>query len=561
MQLRSTQIPFAYLVTPFVLLLLFRSLDLTVPYYNIDEITNAVYAKLLINGDLQLKDFLGNTYIYTHYWYALIYKIFPANNLLYIHIFHLIWCLMTAYALKRAGDQITPSRSAGFLTALFYVVTSIGFLSKDYRAALSESLSLLPMSVAAYYYFSFINKPDHVATKGFLIGFCIGLAGLFKAPAVTIIAAFWLSLFFIKEKKSSLFLFSLLGLATSVCLPLLITTSPGEAFYKAIGKLQQTKKFYISSYDNLPILYWGIKYLMRTILILISTPIVVYFAIRTCQTEFVRSLGVKLKQREMILFCVFWFLSCWLMVSIGKRVFYHYFVFLIPSLCLLATPMAEQFWLAKVRGNQIRVFISFLLLLVIPVTFSVETYQEWSLKKYTFSNVTKYIESQTTPNEKIYVWGMVPQLYLFSNRSPASNFFWSDTLAGTSPGSAGMEYLRQSKGSDLGVILAQDFKPSNDLAIDSLPVTESAIMRNPISDLDLLRNDEMLDLMASPHWIQVFKDFEKSPPVLFLDTSPTGIRRFSAFPLEKYPLWSRFINDNYLYDRTIDNIVIYRLKK
>ena len=47
---------------------------LWVPYFNIDELTNALYARFINAGMVGLKDFLGSTYLLTHYLYALVYS-------------------------------------------------------------------------------------------------------------------------------------------------------------------------------------------------------------------------------------------------------------------------------------------------------------------------------------------------------------------------------------------------------------------------------------------------------------------------------------------------------
>ena len=270
------------------------------------------------------------------------------------------------------------------------------------------------------------------------------------------------------------------------------------------------------------------------------------------------------REKLLILFLFFWLLSNWFVVTIGKRVFYHYFVFMIPPLCLLAVPAVLE-WTDRLMKRAPVVRRPWLILLALgvffpPLGYTVESVIGLSPQRSDLSKVVDYVMRETGPAERIFIWGTVPQIYFFSERDPATTFFWSDTLAGASPGTPSMEYMQAT-----GRSLSLPESVLRDLQADfgkvpgvSEPVTGGGL--HAIAENELLSIQEILELIENPFWKKVFEDFFRTPPVLILDTAPTGIRGFSNFPIEKYELLKKFIDDNYRYDRTVDGIIFYRLK-
>ena len=91
--------------------------SLWIPYYNVDETTNALFGRFIAQGNLDLKYFLGNTYIFTHYLYGGVYGLFGQNSLVAMHAIHAIWKSLTILAMYVAGNRIMGSK-AGLWSAL-----------------------------------------------------------------------------------------------------------------------------------------------------------------------------------------------------------------------------------------------------------------------------------------------------------------------------------------------------------------------------------------------------------------------------------------------------------
>jgi len=230
----------------------------------------------------------------------------------------------------------------------------------------------------------------------------------------------------------------------------------------------------------------------------------------------------------------------------------------LPALCLLAAGSIDVFWDKLHTGWKKRLFVVLLILPALGYTF--EGIMGWSTQRKYFNDTVNYIKETTSNNDRIYVWGMLPQIYYESGRDPATTFYWSDVLAGFSPGSPSMEYMISEK-KQLKMVdsIIKDLHPSYYASIDPSILDKSNSM-NRVADSELFSEKELLDHIENPFWKKVMEDFTQNPPKLFLDTSPTGIRGFGKYPAGNYEVFRRYLLLNYVYDTTLDNIVIYRYK-
>lgn len=535
----------------FVVAVVLRLPSLFVPYYNIDEITNALFGHFLLDGDMKVEDFLGSNYMLTFFVYTVVLELFGRDTLFGIHLVHMVWVGLTALALHGAGTELTGNRKGGLACGLFYGLFSITFFAKDFQSALSESFSLLPSTLAAWLFFKGLREK-----KGFYflaIGFFIGIASLFKAPAGILILPVILTLLIADFKRAHFYIVpSLVGLGLTLASQFLLAPNPWEAARTALQYLLMVNEVYIQAYD-LPFTYWISKLLIRTCLVMAASLALWYLALLA-----VRKVLFQKDRKDVlaIFFLVLWVIAEWFVVSLGKRVFFHYFVFLFPPLCLLAAYATTQVDLKKIRGYPIFCFFTVLSVCV----FLSDGIFRWSLDKKDFLEVQKYITETTKSSDRIYIWGLVPQIYFFSERKPASTIIWADLLAGFSPGSAAMEYMRAT-GTNLEISssIKRDLRPLPDMSDSGIRPLVGDSLRD-FEEHELLSVKEVVEKIDSPPWKKFLQEVLKNPPILFLDTSPTGVRGFSHYPIDKYPLLKRFLEDNYTFKVTLQNIHIYRLK-
>jgi hypothetical protein len=118
--------------------------------------------------------------------------------------------------------------------------------------------------------------------------------------------------------------------------------------------------------------------------------------------------------------------------------------------------------------------------------------------------VAAYIHDHTTPDQRIFVWGDWPALYVESDRLMASRF----------PG-----FLR---GFDRGA----GIPPNN---WDTTPDV----------------------------WPELQSDLAAHPPALIVDTASAGWSDFSMYPMSRYPVLANLVAGSYHTVATVDGVVIY----
>lgn len=556
---------------------------LWVPYYNIDELTNALFAKLILAGDMSLKDFLGNTYLLTHYLYVWIFKFFPGDSLVPVHITHTLYKCGTALAFFWAGRKLSGVKT-GVWAALFYVLASVSFMSKDFFTPSAESFSLLPAVLAAGFYFKG-NRSNRLRDY-FVSGAFVALATFFKAPMGVLLVATNLVLLLHKKRFLKLCFVYNLGFLIVLFLPFLFVSPISDGFLAFYNKINETNTYYIQVENNFGFFYWFFKLLIRLALVLLSLVGVSVFAIHSLRYVFhFQSRHLLFWKRMLLLFL--WLLLLIFAVSLGKRVFFHYFVFLLAPLCLMAAVGVDKFdsklkalasssqtqnqsaprrrfrviFFSKTFLKAVRQSLSILLLLP-AMGFFVEGALNFSTRPLKIPRAIEYVKSNTKPDDRIYIWGNVPQLYFYSERLPSTVYFWSDTLAGTSPGSPAMEYIRATgKSLQVSEMLKKDFEPKvfSKKSPDFYKNIQGQLSR--ISDHDLFTMGEIIELIEHPYWQKVMADFLNNPPELFIDSSPSNIRGFGYYPVFKYELLKRFVLDNYKIETVVNGLIIYRLQK
>ena len=197
-----------------------------------------------------------------------------------------------------------------------------------------------------------------------------------------------------------------------------------------------------------------------------------------------------------------WLISSGLSVAVGLRFFGHYYLQLLPPLVLITTGvLARSSWLAVKRTIALAAGIA---TVATGLAFLVRPFNE----KAPYRPVSQYLKQRAGPNDRILVWGHVPEIYWASGKRPATRFLTSGFLSGWEPG-----------------------RPGNDV--------------NPQA--------------ATPGaWELFFEDFAAHPPTYILDTAYSGIRGAKYYTIARYPALARVVYRDYEYVETVDGIGVYK---
>ena len=126
--------------------------------------------------------------------------------------------------------------------------------------------------------------------------------------------------------------------------------------------------------------------------------------------------------------------------------------------------------------------------------------------------VGDYVRTHTAPHDTIFIWGWEQGIFITAKRDPAARFISSDFLSGRSP----------SQNNALATDTSQNIIPGA--------------------------------------WDELFADFSMHMPVYILDTSPGDYHGYGMYPMTKFPLLQKLIEDKYAFEKTLEGIDLYRLK-
>jgi hypothetical protein len=203
----------------------------------------------------------------------------------------------------------------------------------------------------------------------------------------------------------------------------------------------------------------------------------------------------------------------WLVVSVpgslaGGHLSWHYFIQVMGPLALVAafaidrglsTPMRRWIAAATMAGLAVPMLgWGWFDLVSDPLTY------DFSAPVPQHQAVADYIAAHTRPDDRVFVWGVWPALYVESDRIMASRF----------PG-----FLR-------GFTRGSGLPPNN------------------------------WDTTAEV-WPELQADLTAHPPALIVDTAPAGWSDFAMYPMSNYPLLAAFVSSRYHVMTTIDGVVIY----
>jgi hypothetical protein len=198
-----------------------------------------------------------------------------------------------------------------------------------------------------------------------------------------------------------------------------------------------------------------------------------------------------------------WLVTGLLAFVAGFRFFGHYWLQVLPPLCLLAAA-----GVAKVPAPRRRVLI---VVAVVPAiaAWTIALTSPPTRNGRVFA-LAAYVQTHTRPGDLVTVWGTTPELYWVSGRSPGGALVTTDFITGRSAGRVN------------GRARLKDATPG---ALDAF--------------LDSLR---------------------AHPPALFLDTSTASLRQYESYPMSLFPRLDAFVRHRYRKVGRYEKVTVYRLR-
>jgi hypothetical protein len=187
----------------------------------------------------------------------------------------------------------------------------------------------------------------------------------------------------------------------------------------------------------------------------------------------------------------------------GWRFFGHYWLQVLPPLCLLAglgaaacRPAVRRMLVVVVAVPAIAAWV---------IAFSPHVGGERVIRA-----LAAYTSAHTRPGERVTVWGDAPEVYWLSGRAPGGDMVSTDFVTGKIAGRTnGPQRLK-----------------------DATPGARATFLRS----------------------------LQAHPPELFFDTSTAGLRQYRRYPVSLIPGVSTFLRDRYQRVGAVDGIAVYRLR-
>ena len=518
---------FKALLAIFVVGILARVPTFCRPLLSDDEAIYATTADALVRGDLLYRDAVDHKPPLIYHIYQAGFAALGRYNTHGAHALVILSVLLTAgflFAMKWR-EEATDAKGASLVAAGLFLIFSTTWHDYDALAANCELFLLTPQAFAAWLLLREISGQSRGVrawATHLAVGVLIGTSALFKYQGLTFLGA----------SIGLLVWLSILGRATwsrtaamAVChgVGALVPPALYLLWCKAAGNAAATVYWFGFNFSYVGAGLTGLAAVKRGLLRtgLVGGVAIVPYALGisaavAAAAGMVRALGRRSKNVEpapSVVLGLLWLATSAAAVATGGRFFGHYFHLILAPLCLLAAPDFCRLWR---KGRSYRVLLTLLCALPALFFFGLATFARplavaLDESEPPYDDVAARIAAITAPDERIFVWGNSPQLYVLARRSMGTRFSFCNYMTGESPGTP----------------------------------TETGQW-----------NADANQLPAA--WDMLFADLERRRPALFVDAAAAGWDGYDKFPIARYPRLRAYVDHNYRQVEVRAGVVLYR---
>jgi hypothetical protein len=465
------------------------------PIMDIDEGSYAAIACRMLDGGLPYRDGVENKFPGIFYVYRAIFALFGRYNMVAVHAAVGAFALATALVLGAIARRLADSARAAWLTALFYTVFSTAYYPKM-QAGNTEMFLVLPASLAVL---AFVEAPRR-RWLYLVAGLLAGVGTLLKQVAASLVGALVAARAVDDLRRRRLTAgaiadAALLGLGWAAALA-------GCAVYLwRRGILDDA-------------IFWSWTYVFRHYLPSGTADHGFAFNFVTSAIPYLATLAPLVvpavaRAREARLLPIWlWLASAFGAALIGGRMYGHYFLMTLPAWSVLGGIGADR-WLEARPGDARRLggAVAFVAVgfFVYACVFEAATESFWRPSP-NYVEAADWVRARSTADERIFVWGWFPPLYVRADRCPSTRFVYTHVLAGAAASGA------EARG-------------------HSVP----------------------------EGWQMLARDLEADPPRFVLDTSH-GDYSFTQNAMERFPLLRQFVASRYQLAAEVAGVRIYQRK-
>ena len=465
------------------------------------EAMYSVVADEIVDGGRPYADAVERKPPLLFWTYAAIFKVAGEFNWKALHFVALVWTLCAMAGLYVIGSELFD-RNTGLIAALFYGVFQHWWTWKNLTFD-SEMLMNLPIIWA--WAIAFCRSSSRLRPELFAAGALLGAAFLLKQPAA--IAAVPLGIYLLlpsyRARRS-------LTRTNSIIQATMLT----GGFFAALGLvtivlwkqgiLRDAFYWTIADHD-VPHVFWQ-KGMVNTLIFLGACLPLVIGTIMACRNK--SEIWAGRAAERIALFGLFG--ASTIGAAAGARFYPHYYVQLIPPLVLLAAPYYARLWSRTMQPPcwLLRPRVSCAWLALTVIAFSIKHWTGLAQQRGP-SEVGRYLSTHSAPDDRIFVWGQTPEIYLDAHRRPASRY------------------------------------------ITTFPLT-GYIFGGPIPGFDTRTR------ILPGAWATLERDFAKHPPTYIIDVQSDP--ETAEYPVKNFPILAKLLAERYQPVAHTAEGVIYRMR-
>lgn len=483
--------------------LVLRAPSFVYPIMDIDEGSYAAIASRMLTGGLPYRDGVENKFPAIFYLYTATFALFGRYNMRAVHAVAALAALGTSLAAgaiaatlaRRRGADELAARRARWLAATLYAVFSTTYEPK-LLAANTELFAVLPASLAVLVYLRARGRPGAFLATGALAACAL----LFKQVAGLLLVALAADLLIRgalqRQLRRSLTDVILVGLGVV-----------GVSGTVAVGFWRQG-----ILHDAV---FWSWTYVFHHYLPAAAESGGFVARLFKCFLPFALAmspllfLGRRVQWRGEALVVGLWLAAMTGAALIGGRMYGHYFLLTVPPLSVLAGVGGAE-WLKVASTGQRRRLTATVATMAVGFLIAAGLFRgatdSWIRLNPDYRRASAYVRERTQPDDRLFVWGWFPALYVDADRIPASRFVYTHLLSGA---------RSQSGATTRGHLVPEA-------------------------------------------WPMLMEDLERARPAYILDTSPG--RYDYPFPPEQYPPLARLLSSSYRLETEIEGIRLFKRK-
>ena len=493
------------------LVVILRSPSLLPSLYNGDEGYYGIIANDTLDGGTFYQTAVDTKPPGIYYIYVAVFKVAGKNNLLAVHVLAILVVAATAMVVRGIGARVADDW-AGAWSGIGYAVFAHAYRPGDTLTANTEIFASFPLALSVLAFLQGQKKPG--CGLMFLSGALIGAATVIRQPSAVTLGAMLAYLVYVWLIPRTQSLGRVLAAGSGAVTGFIAVIAGLGWYYQLQGNLHDAYLWawafavrYVEAETTF--LYVLKRFVTLHLAVMLAWGLLWYFGIRQVidtLRSFQRRTALPIEQ----VFLILWLVLSYLAIFIGWRFPGHYHLPVLLPLSILAGQAFSRFAAERRRSPQphwrwIRAGI--IGAATLPAIGFLVTAFVVRTQTLNFLPIVQQIVKETAPNDRIFVWGSLPQLYSFSGRRMATRFVSCSHLVG-------------------------------------------AYASRPREMTD--KGKSLLPGM----WEMFQADWEAHPPLLIIDTSPLG-HFWEAHPMTRYPVLRAYLAE-YRVEGVVNGAIIYR---